>query len=178
MSDATQRLMTLHVGDVMNKAPVQVSANQTMTEAADVLAEHGVSTAPVMDEQGRCVGILSATDFLQRECGAGHADEQSLTGETHRLVKPPGEQSFHINSVPESMVSCHMTLGVQSVSADATLLKAAHIMNTEHIHRLPVLDNDGRVIGMISTMDIVSSLLNAVDEESASFVRQMQSGDF
>ena len=127
---------------------------------------------------GRCVGILSATDFLQRESCAAHSDEQSLSGETHQLVNPPAEQPIRINSISENMVSCHMTRAVQSVSPDATLLKAAHIMNTVHIHRLPVLDGNGRVMGMISTMDIVSSLLNAVDEESAQFVRQMQSGDF
>lgn len=176
MTDATHRLKTLRVADVMNREPIQVSANQTLAEAAKTLSEHGVSTAPVTDEQGRCVGMLSATDFLHRECRHDH--EQSLTGETHHLVDSSGEGPISINSLSENMVNCHMTQAVQSVSPDATLLKAAHIMNTEHIHRLPVLDQDGRVMGMVSTMDVVSSLLNAVDEESTSFVRQMQSGDF
>lgn len=175
MSDATNRLRSLQVADVMNRNPVQVSANQTMTEAAEMLTQHGVTSAPVMDEQGRCVGIVSAADFLRRE---SRNDEHSMTLDTHDLVSPPGDQPLHISPVAENMVSSYMSRAVQSVGPNVSLLKAAQMMMAEHIHRLPVLDNDGRAIGMVSTMDVVSSLINAVDEEATSFVRQMHSGDF
>ncbi len=178
MHDATQRLKTLQVADVMNKELVQVSVNQSMTEAADILSRHNISTAPVIDEQGRCVGILSATDFLRRQSNLGHSHEQSLTSATHQLVDSPGEQPLHISPVAEDMVNSHMTRAVQSVGPDVSLLKAAHIMNAEHIHRLPVLDADGRAVGIVSTMDIVSSLVCAVDEGETTFARQMQDGDF
>lgn len=178
MSEAITRLESLQVQDVMSKDVVQVSANQTMSEAATVFADHGVSAAPVMDEQGHCDGILSATDFLCRECREAESGEHSLTSDSHRLVSPAGDGPMYIGSLSENLVSSHMTRAVQSVAPDVSLLKAATIMNAEHVHRLPVIDNHGRAMGLISTMDIVSSLLNAIDEEATSFVQQMRSGDF
>ncbi len=178
MTDATYRLKAMRVGHVMSQTPVQLSANASMTEAADILLEHGISTAPVMDDQGRCIGILSSTDFLRRQSSLGHANESSMSNEVHQVVEPGAGQPIYISPVVEDRVSYHMTRAVQSVKPDVSLLKAAHIMNAEHIHRLPVLDDDDRVVGMLSTMDIVSSLIGAVDEESKSFVRQMRDGDF
>ncbi len=177
MIEAIERLKALRVEDVMAKGVVQVSANQTMSEAAKAFAMHGVSAAPVTDEQGRCVGILSATDFLGRECGDA-SGEQSLTTESHELIAPLSGGPMYIDSLAENMVNCHMSRAVQSVTPDISLLKSAAIMDAEHIHRLPVLDKNGRVIGMISTMDIVSSLLGAIDEEASAFVQKVKSGDF
>ena len=62
-------------------------------------------------------------------------------------------------------VACtYMTRTVRTVTPQTLLLRAAILMNLEHIHRLPVVDEDNRVVGMISTMDIVAAVLNSVDE--------------
>jgi len=177
MLEAITRLKSLHVADVMTTDVVQVSANQTMTEAAEALAGGGVSAAVAVDEQGRCVGMLSATDFLRRECREVESGETHVSEETHELVQTNGGP-LHITALPENMVNSNMTAAVQSVAPETSLLKAAMIMNAEHVHRLPVLDGDGRVLGIISTMDILSSLLGAIDEESTQFIQQMRSGDF
>src|SRR5262245_42031347 len=58
------RLDSLRVADVMSRDVVVIHYHQTMTEAARVLTDHQISGAPVIDEQGRCIGILSATDFV------------------------------------------------------------------------------------------------------------------
>ena len=177
MLEAITRLKSLHVADVMTTNVAQVSANQTMTEAAEALVGRGVSAAVAVDDQGRCVGMLSATDFLRRECSEIDSEESTFTAERHELVQS-NDGPVHITSMPENMVSCYMTSAVQSVAPETPLLKAATIMNAEHVHRLPVLGSDGRVAGIISTMDILSSLLGAIDEESQEFIQQMRSGDF
>jgi len=63
-------------------------------------------------------------------------------------------------------VNCYMASAVQSIAADASLLKAGRMMCTAHLHRVPVLDGE-RVVGIVSTMDIVAAMLNAVDELDA-----------
>ncbi len=178
MSEPITRLMSLKVSDVMAKSVVEISANQTMGEAAEKLAEHGVSAAPVTDEQGRCVGILSATDFLKRAGDQFQENEHSFTGESHQLTGGSGNEPLCLASVSENMVSCHMSGAVQSIAPDVSLLKAAQTMNAEHVHRLPVLDSDARVIGLISTMDVLAALLNSIDESAGDFIKQMRSGDF
>ena len=168
MTSATQRLGSLKVSDVMARDVVQVPASQPLSDVAATFAEHAISAAPVIDDQGRCVGILSATDFLRRDC----PQEEDTRGEEHRLVRM--ENSMQLVSHRADVTSSYMTCDVQSIAADATLMTAAKVMCAEHVHRLPVLDKDGRVVGVISTMDIVSSLLNAVDEEATSFVHQIK----
>ncbi|MEO8495410.1 MAG: CBS domain-containing protein [Planctomycetota bacterium] len=128
------RLKMLKVRDVMSQHVVEVSADVTMFEAADAFSQGDVSSAPVVDDQGQCVGMLSAADFIKRE--RPHSSD---------------------------LVSRYMSGALRSVAADELLLHAARMMLTQHIHHLPVLE-DGRPIGVISTMDVVSVLINAVDE--------------
>ena len=58
MDIAVDRLMTLKVKDVMTRKVICVAQNQRLSEAAGLFLEKGISGAPVVDEQGRCVGVL------------------------------------------------------------------------------------------------------------------------
>jgi CBS domain-containing protein len=60
-----------------------------------------------------------------------------------------------------------MSKRVHSLLPGESLLKAARTMCEQHLHRLPVVDDEGRVVGIISTMDIVAAVVNAVDEMNA-----------
>jgi CBS-domain-containing membrane protein len=58
-----------------------------------------------------------------------------------------------------------MTSAVQSIRASAAVIDAARIMCNAHLHRLPVLDDTGRPIGIVSSLDLVSAMMNAMDEQ-------------
>ena len=148
MFPGIDRLKRLQVRDVMSRRVIEVSANQTMSEAAQAFAQSAVSSAPVVDDQGRCIGMLSAADFIKRD-GRMNGD----------------------------VVHCYMSAALQSVATDESLLQAARVMSAEHIHHLPVLE-DKRPIGVVSTMDIVAALINAVDEvESRQHGRRREASD-
>ena len=66
MNSAIERLLSLRVCDVMSSTVVEVSVNASLAEAAALLVDNNVSGAPVVDESGRCVGVLSSTDFVVR----------------------------------------------------------------------------------------------------------------
>lgn len=163
MNSAIERLLSLRTRDIMTKQVVSVSANQTMCEAAKTLAEHGLSGAPVTDEQGRCVGIISAVDFLRVE-----ADRDNLGAvrgaPEYRVVQSRPNAALCIDTVGEDMVDRHMSRAVQSISVDASMMAAARVMLAEHLHRLPVLDDRGRPLGMISSLDLVAAMVHAVEE--------------
>ena len=57
-----------------------------------------------------------------------------------------------------------MTTAVQSITADDPMTEAARRMCAAHVHRLPVLDHNARVIGLVTTLDIVAALLGAIEE--------------
>ena len=153
MNQATDRLYSLRVADVMNRGVVTVKADQSMSEAAAEFARWRIAAAPVVGADGDCVGILSATDFLRREAENG---SRATCGNAAAMMGPPRER-----------VADFMSHAVQTVAPETTLLAAARIMCVQHVHRLVVLDSHERPIGVVSTMDVVASLVGALDEMTA-----------
>jgi CBS domain-containing protein len=120
-----------------------------MDLAAATLAQAAVSGAPVVDGDGRCIGVVTATDFLRfAHCGTLAPNDGSEWDDTAY----EGDSVLH-----------HMS-AVQSVAADTPLVKAAEIMCAQHIHRLVVLDDRAAPAGIVSTLDIMAALAAATDE--------------
>jgi CBS-domain-containing membrane protein len=140
MNLAVDRLQSLRVADVMSRAIVPIAADLSLVKAAQLLREHQFSAAPVVDAEEVCVGVLSATDFLKHMA-------QSPTIATDNVFAKD-----------------YMTTAIQSIAPEASILLAARIMCVEHLHRLFVLDWRGKPVGVISSMDIVAALTNAIDE--------------
>jgi CBS domain-containing protein len=158
MFPGIDRLRTLKVRDVMSHKVIEISANQTMSEAAKAFAQGDISSAPVVDDQGRCIGMLSAADFIKRDClQRGERDR-------HETTKRPDDPVTSEST--SDIVGRYMSSAPKSVTADSLVLQAARAMSAEHIHHLPVLEEQ-RPIGLVSTMDIVAALINAVDEVQA-----------
>ena len=97
-------LESVRVGAVMSRDLVEVEFNQSMCCAASALSKHGVSAAPVVDEQGRCVGMLTGADFIQRECEHGEASELHFGAQAYEVVKGEPREPLHIESHPEDRV--------------------------------------------------------------------------
>lgn len=164
MYSAIERLQSLRVADVMTRNVVQVRAWQPMCEVAALFRSRDVSAAPVVDEQGRCVGILSATDFLQRDADCGDTNAPGSQRCSCRVSGGNEDVPLPVTSPAEDAVDDWMTDAVQSVSPETTLSMAARIMCAQHVHRLVVLDKGQRVSGMISTMDMAAAIVNVLDE--------------
>jgi magnesium transporter len=70
-----------------------------------------------------------------------------------------------VEDLPHDMVSRFMSSGVQTIAAEAGLLEAARIMCATHVHRLPVMDEQHRPCGVVTSLDIVAALVNTVEEQ-------------
>lgn len=163
MNSAIERLLTLRVSDVMNSPVMTISESATMSDAARIIAENDVTGLPVIDVTGRCVGILSTTDFAMREHRKSSVDENLDFG-WQRSVEGGNNEPFHIETIAEDRVGEHMSPAVQTVNETASLVNAARIMCREHIHRLLIIDQDERPVGMISSLDLVAALVAAIEE--------------
>ncbi|MBX3427159.1 MAG: CBS domain-containing protein [Pirellulales bacterium] len=148
--DPMDRLRGLRVCDVMQRSVVSIPQSDTACEAAARLVAAGTSGAPVVDEAGRCVGMLSSRDYL------------SETARACRLQGAPGSAWAAEDFTP---VRKMMSTAVQSIDAGASLMHAARVMCLEHIHRVVALDERGAPAGVLTTLDIVAAVLAAADEE-------------
>ncbi len=168
MEKVFERLKGLHVADCMSTNVVPILAHQTMTQAAQLLCEHGISGGPVVDEQGRCVGMLSAADFMRREHAPGDARAASAYAKSAHDRAGEGALPLEITEIFTDTVSRHMSPAVQSVRADTPLVEAARMMCGCHVHRLPVLDQQGRPEGMLTALDLSAVLVHVMNEAEQS----------
>ena len=116
--------------------------------------------------------ILVPIDFVKRERKCCENERPLLAMQDHALVNREPGKSFEIEATPREIVRTHMTPEVHSVEAGMSLIAAARVIADQHVHRLPVIDESGKAIGMLSTMDIVASLINAIDELKSSLAKQ------
>ncbi len=161
---AWERLRSLQVADVMQTQVVTLHAYQTMTEAAQVLLEHNITGAPVVDEQGRVVGILSAVDFVRSKAQENLACSTQLSPLEFRTVHDEQTSTWCLEPVESDRVQAHMSQPVHTIAPHAPLAEAARIMCTQHIHRLVVIDRHGFPIGVLTSLDLTAALMQAVEE--------------
>jgi CBS-domain-containing membrane protein len=136
------------VADAMNANPYCVREDVELREVVALLVEHGISGAPVVDDRGWPIGMVSKTDLLVEDYEL--AEEQEEEGERFQLTQPPGRSQRLARDI--------MTRGVVSISERAPLGDAVHLMTEQAIHRLPVVDAEGLLVGVLSTMDILRAL--------------------
>jgi CBS-domain-containing membrane protein len=158
MSTALQKLSSLHVEHVMARDVVTVRADTTMAEAARQLCNFGISGVPVVDDEGRCIGVLSASDFVHSKTTEPAAD----------AAEPHGIFRIHKKDVAkkatgDDLVRAHMSPDVHTIREHRSIVDAGRIMCEEHIHRLVVLDRASRPVGIVSSLDLVSALIHAAE---------------
>lgn len=147
------RLVALRVADVMTKNVVTVSIEQSFAEVATTFDEHEITAAPVVDQKGACVGMISACDFMFR--ASRKADPSQAE---------PTDNPADANLDESQSVGKLMSRSVQTADGGASLVAAARMMCTAHLHHLPVVDENGCPIGILSTLDVVAAMVNSVDE--------------
>ena len=164
MNSAIERLLSLRAQDVMRRDVVTISSNQSMPRAAHTFLQSNITGAPVVDELGHCVGVLSSVDFVRR---SQHPDASPAegAGEISHVLQSDGPQgTLHIEEQQHDHVCDYMTPAVQSVDPVTPLLEVARIMCAEHVHRLIVLDERAHPIGVITSLDLVAAVAQAIEE--------------
>jgi CBS domain-containing protein len=126
----------LVVADLMTIEPVVVALDAPIEEAERLIRDHQVSGLPVVDTDGVLVGVISQTDFIH----LANPDVRSLIRHASSGIR-----------VGEVMSQPPIT-----VLLTTTLLDAARAMVRERVHRLVVIDQRGRPLGVLSAIDFVS----------------------
>ncbi|HSL26998.1 MAG TPA: CBS domain-containing protein, partial [Acidimicrobiia bacterium] len=116
-------------------------------EAARQMLNRGISGLPVVDSDGRLVGIITEADFVARQLAQTEARPRLLAALLRRPEPPQDTET-----VGEAMTESPIT-----ISADASITEAARLMVSEKVKRLPVVDLNGDLIGVISRADIMSA---------------------
>lgn len=155
-------LHALTAADLMTRDLVLISEHLSLQSAARLLADAGVSGAPVIDSAGVCVGVLSGTDFV-RWAREGGRQEPALEAKASvcadwQVVESDGLPVAEVRSLMTGdPVTAPEAMGVQSL---------ARQMLEAHIHRVVIVDELNRPVGIVSATDILSAVACSETEES------------
>src|SRR4051794_11781091 len=146
----TPPTLALHArvaADLMTPDPTSLRRDATVAEAAVFLSTRGFSAAPVIDEAGRPVGVVSRTDLLT------HQGQRAV-----HLLGEPGRADGRADPFGPSPVEGVMTPAVFCVRADTPAARVVEKMLALNVRRLFVVDEAGVLVGVVSAFDVLRGL--------------------
>lgn len=145
------------VRDVMTTSVVTVDRITPYKEIARLLTEHRISGVPVLTMGRQVAGVVSEADLLAAE--DEHARRVRGQGRPRLFSRRPRQSGLTAEEL--------MTAPAVTITPDMPVPAAARLMTTHRVRRLPVIDPDGKLIGIVTRRDLLSVFLRPDDEIAA-----------
>lgn len=146
--------------DLMRTDVVTVAYSAPLSEVERVLADNRISGAPVVDEVGRIIGVVSVRDLVEKYASdpdarprRGHGFYELSTEE----LEDEDYDAFEVPAESEDTARDVMTGQIHTVPGSAGLKEIAEVMCKHKVHRV-LVEEAGRLLGLISTLDILEAL--------------------
>ena len=150
--------MSKTVADIMSRDLIMVKPQTPIKEAIKILAERNISGLPVVDDAGKLVGVLSETDLLWQETGV-EPRLYIMFLDSVIYLENPARYDQELHKALGQTVGEVMSTNPITVKPDQPLRKAAKLMQEKSIRRLAVTDDEDKVIGILTTGDIVRAMV-------------------
>ncbi|MFB0627250.1 CBS domain-containing protein [Streptomyces sp. AB3(2024)] len=137
----------IKVGDLMTDEVVSVVTSTSFKDVAKLLAQHDISGLPVLDEEDRVLGVISESDLIVRQ-----------TAEHPLMSDAPGGRGTFASEVSFTAGEV-MSAPAVTVHAEETAAGAARLMAHRGIERLPVVDEEDRLVGIVTRRDLLMLFL-------------------
>jgi CBS domain-containing protein len=142
------------VGEVMTAKPITITPETTVSQAVKLMVEHDIKRLPVVDAEGKLLGLVSRVNILR-------ALAQPPVAETSRQLPPPGHH-VRVNEI--------MMKQVPTVKAKAPLAEVVDLLVSNTRRRVVVVDEQRRVIGIITDGDLIK---RATPKERAGIIQSL-----
>lgn len=150
-----KQLGEIKVREYMTEQAIVIDDTARLTDAIRLMDVEKISVVPVVDEQGKLTGILSNRDLIeltyeiQSDLGAIHYVNEKTRDFLIQLLMDQGDNA---------RVADVMTSPVSTISPETNLVVAAQLLNSCGFHHLPVVEESGTSIGILSTSDFVRAI--------------------
>lgn len=147
----------MKIEEIMTTDVITVSTTDSVEQCAKLLQEHNISGLPVLDESGKVAGIVTEGDLIRRASRIKAPGYLEILGGLIYLGSP---KKF-VDELQRAMsleAGQLMTKDLVSVKPGDEIEDAATLMVEKGISRLPVIDSDGKLVGIVSRRDIMSRL--------------------
>jgi CBS domain-containing membrane protein len=150
------------VEEYMSRDVVSLTDDMPIEQASCYLSEHKITGAPVVSrDTGVLEGMLSQTDLLYKAAGKARVplNTKGLATSTARYAS----NTMKLRKAGADSVAYAMTTPVVSVSPQTSMQEAAALLLRHHVSRLPVTGDDGKLVGILTTTDVMSAVTSDPD---------------
>ncbi|NJR66652.1 MAG: CBS domain-containing protein [Leptolyngbyaceae cyanobacterium CRU_2_3] len=135
--------------------PIGVHPETPLGEAIKILAERRISSLPVVDQNGKLIGIISDSDLMWQETGVKPPPFITFLDSVIFLENPARyDQELH-KALGQTVGEVMTQGGVVTVTPDRSIRDAAQLMHDRNVQRLPVLNAADQLIGILTRGDII-----------------------
>jgi len=148
----------MKVKDIMSKNIITVAPSTNIRDIYQLFVKHNVGGVPVVDKDGILLGMVTKTELLDVLIPDYF---EMLTD--YIFIDDFGALEEKLENIPSLDLFLAEDLMVQnviSINEEASLMKAPVVMSTNNVRRLPVINKDNKLVGIITRMDVCSALFN------------------
>ena len=149
--------MNKTVAEVMTPSPITVNPKTPLKEAIALLVEHKISGMPVINDHGELVGVLSESDLMWQETGV-EPPPYVMILDSIIYLQNPSRYEKEIHKALGQTVADVMSDKPITINSSQTVKQAAQLLHQKQIRRLPVVDADNQVIGILTQGDIIRAM--------------------
>ena len=146
--------------DIMTKKVIAISKDATLAELAKLLIKNKISGVPIVDEKEELVGIVTEADLIIKESNLPFPLSFSFA-----FLKSYESYTKSAKEYLETRVEEVMSTNVKTAREDMPISKVVNIMINNNINRIPILNNDGKLTGIITRADIVKTIIKKSEKK-------------
>ncbi len=150
---------TTRVEEVMTTVLITVLETDAMEVVATIFNEQDIHAAPVVDRSGKCVGIITSHDMVEYETVRQKFENELIHGTAYNLANYKSDVDMRWPGLNFDEVAFHMTKAIEPAAINDPLSRVARTMCATHRHHALVLDENGKPIGMISSLDLLGFVI-------------------
>lgn len=146
--------------DIMTKKVITISKDATLAELAKLLIKNKISGVPIVDKREELVGIVTEADLIIKESNLPFPLSFSFA-----FLESYESYTKSTKEYLETRVEEVMSTNVKTAREDMPISKVVNIMINNNINRLPVLNNDGKLTGIITRADIIKTIIKKSEKK-------------
>ncbi len=146
--------------DIMSAPAVSVDGEETLREAIETLAEKKISGLPVVDDQNNVIGIISDTDIIRYSQKLNVVPHATLSGwvSPYTDIEDLASMRKGYELLGTTRIKNIMTKKVHTTHEDTDAGEVARLMSKRNINRVPVVDSEGKLVGIVTRADMVQCM--------------------
>ncbi|MGM0366367.1 MAG: CBS domain-containing protein [Actinomycetota bacterium] len=144
--------------DVMNKSVITIKKDASIDKLSSLLLKHQISGVPVMDDGGNMIGIVTEGDIIVQDTDL-HFPRYFKLLDSIIYLESLSNFKKNLKKHLATKVEDIMTKEVVTVTETTTVNEIANIMTQKNINRVPVVDENKKLVGIITRADIIKSMI-------------------